>query len=254
MKFPQLTKLIAVAGLAFATVSPVFADFKTDARKVLTDHAPSVVGIRGLLKINASMNGQPSGGQDRPMASNGVVVADGLIAVAYRTLKPDLASAQAQRPGLTIEAEISEIKIVTADGEEYDAKLVLHDEDLGVAFVAVDPKAENAANFKIKAIDISKDASVQHLDDLVGIGRMSEKLRSVARANIGSVSAIVNRPRKIYICQGLSMSTPVFNSTGEFIGLTVSIKSTGTTPVVIAAKYIRKVLDQAKVKQTELTK
>jgi len=250
----KLTKLIAVAGFAFAAIAPVSADFKEDARKVFTENAPSVIGVRGLLKIEASMNGKPAGSQDKPLHSNGVVVADGLVAVAYRTLKPDVSASVGKRPGLTIETELSELKLVTAEGEEYDAKLVLHDEDLGVAFVAVDPKGENAKDFKVKVVDISKDVTVQHLDELVAIGRMPEKLRSEARVSIATVASIVKRPRTIYICQGVSMSNPIFNSAGEFVGLTVSIKSTGAAPVVIPAKYIRKVMGQAKTKQTELAK
>ncbi|BDS08773.1 hypothetical protein NT6N_38130 [Oceaniferula spumae] len=254
MKLKNTAKLIAAFGIAFATIAPVSADFKEDARKVFADNAPSVIGVRGLLKVEASMNGKPAGNQDKPLHTNGVVIADGLVAVAYRTLKPDVASSVGNRPGLKIETDLSELKLVDASGEEYDAKLVLHDEDLGLAFVAIDPKGETAKDFKVKVVDISKDITVQHLDELVSIGRMSETLRSEARVTIGTVAAIVSRPRTIYICQGVAMSNPVFTSAGEFVGLTVSIKSTGAAPVVIPAKYIRKVLDQAKAKQAELAK
>lgn len=129
------------------------------------------------------------------------------------------------RPSVDIKTELSALKVIGADGEEFDAKLVLHDEDLGVAFVAIDPKGDNAKDFKAKPIDISKDITVKHLDKLVSIGRMSEALRSQAQVTIGTVAAIVSKPRSLYLCQGLAMSTPVFTSTGDFVELNVAIKS-----------------------------
>lgn len=257
MKPNQLIKIIAVAGLSLSAVVSVQADnsaSKEAARKVFTNNVPSVLGVRGLLKIEASMNGQPAGNQEKQITSNGVVVADGLVAVAYRTIKPNVAANVGTRPGLKIESDLSELKLLDSSGEEYDAKLVLHDEDLGLAFVAIDPKGDNAKDFKVEAVDVTKDVEVKHLDELVAIGRLSEKMRSEGRVSLGSVAAIVKRPRTLYIVQGIAMSNPVFTQAGEFVGLTVALKDSGNVPVVMPSKYLRKVLEQAKVKQAELAK
>lgn len=252
MKPNQLIKVIAVTALSLSAIVSAQADNKDAARKVFADNAPSVVGIRALLKIDVSMNGQPAGNQEKPLVSNGVVIADGLVACAYRTLKPDVAASIGNRPGLKIETALSEIKLIDSSGEEYDAKLVLHDEAIGLAFVAIDPKGDNAGEFKVKAVNISKDVEVKHLDELVGIGRLPEKMRSESRVSVGDVAAIVTRPRTFYLVQGMAMSNPVFTTSGDFVGLTVAIKSGGAVPVVMPAKYLRKLLDQAKVKQADL--
>ncbi|NWK57143.1 trypsin-like peptidase domain-containing protein [Verrucomicrobiaceae bacterium N1E253] len=254
MKLKKSIHWGVAAGLMLANVSLVQADIKEDARKVFADQAPSVLGVRGVLKVSITMNGQPGGNQEKELWSNGVVVADGLVAVAYRTIKPDLAANVGNRPGLKLESELSELKLIDASGEDYDAKLVLHDEDLGLAFVALNPEGDKAADFKASAVDCSKDVEVLHLDELIGVGRMSEKLRSEAQVNMGRVSAIVKRPRLLYIQQGISMSKPVFTQKGEFVGLTVALKNTGPVPVVLPAKYMRKLIDQAKEKQAELKK
>ncbi|MCP5535745.1 MAG: trypsin-like peptidase domain-containing protein [Akkermansiaceae bacterium] len=252
MKLTKMIKTIAVAGLSLSATVAAHADNKEAARKVFADNVPSVLGVRGLLKIEASMNGQPAGSQEKQLTTNGVVVADGLVAVAYRTIKPDLSANIASRPGLKLESDLAEIKVLDSSGEEYDAKLVLHDEDLGLAFVAIDPKGDKAKDFKVKAVDVSKDVEVKHLDELVGIGRLPENMRSEGRVSLGSVAAIVTRPRTLYIVQGVAMSNPIFTQAGEFIGLTVALKDSGGAPVLIPAKYLRKVLDQAKAKQAEL--
>lgn len=253
MKSNTFTKLIAVAAISCSALTPAFADLKESARKVHTENAPSVFGLRGVLKIDVSMNGQPAGSQEKTLLSNGVVVADGLLAVAHRTINPDL-TAGAQRPGLELESSLSELKVIDPSGEEYDAKLVLHDADLGLAFVAINPEGDKAKDFKAKAIDISKDVEVQLLDELIGLGRLSEKMRSEALVNIGRVSAIVKRPRTLYVVPGLPVSSPVFAQDGSFVGLNVALKNSGPMPVVLPAKYIRKVVDQAKEKQAELSK
>ena len=254
MKLTKLINTIAIAGLSLSAIVTAQADSKEAARKVFADNAPSVLGVRGLLKLEISMNGKPGGNQEKALTSNGVVVADGLVAVAYRTIQPNLAASMASRPGLKIESDLAELKLLDSSGEEYDAKLVLHDEDLGLAFVAIDPKGDNAKDFKFKAVDISKDVEVKHLDELVGIGRLSEEMRSEGRVSLGSVSAIVKRPRTLYIVQGVAMSNPIFTQAGEFVGLTVALKNSGAMPIVMPAKYLRKVLDQAKAKQAELAK
>ena len=254
MKLTKLINTIAIAGLSLSAIVTAQADSKEAARKVFADNAPSVLGIRGLLKLEISMNGKPGGNQEKALTSNGVVVAEGLVAVAYRTIQPNLAASMASRPGLKIESDLAELKLLDSSGEEYDAKLVLHDEDLGLAFVAIDPKGDNAKDFKFKAVDISKDVEVKHLDELVGIGRLSEEMRSEGRVSLGSVSAIVKRPRTLYIVQGVAMSNPIFTQAGEFVGLTVALKNSGAMPIVMPAKYLRKVLDQAKAKQAELAK
>ena len=258
MKATQYITILAIAGMSFAAITPTQADQKNDikvkAQKTLTDNSPSVLGVRGLLKIDVTMKGKPAGTQEKSLWTNGVVVADGLVVLAYRTINPNLAATAATRPGLKLESNLSELKLIDPSGEEFDAKLVLHDVDLGLAFIAINPKGEKAKDFKVKAIDISKDVKVEHFDEMVGLGRMSEKMRSVSRVTIGRVSAIIKRPRTLFIVQGVSMSNPIFTPNGEFVGMTVSLKNSGSQPVVIPAKYIRKLLDQAKEKQAELAK
>jgi len=50
------------------------------------------------------------------------------------------------------------------------------------------------------------------------------------------------------------MSNPIFTPKGEFVGFTVALKNSGATPVIMPAKYISKLMDQAKAKQAELAK
>lgn len=256
MKAIISTKSIASALLGLALIHPAQADFTSDARAVFAANSPSVFGVRGLLEISATMNGQPAGGQEQPVWSNATVIGDGLLVAAYQSLKPDVAANIGNRPGLEIITELSELKLIDEGGEEYDAKLVLHDESLGLAFIALDPAGENIGDFQPKALDISKDVELQHLDEVIGIGRLAENMRFQAQVRKGSVTAIVERPRKLINVSGMSPSSPVFEQDGGLVGFVVVPKAkegSPPVPVVLPCKYVRDLVDQAKEKQAALT-
>ena len=159
------------------------------------------------------------------------------------------------RPGLEIETELSELKLIDESGEEFDAKLVLHDEVLGVAFIAIDPSGENAGSFPSKALDLSKDPEVQHLESLISIGRMPENLRFQGQVKTGEVTAMVARPRKLIHVSDVSPSTPVFTQTGDLLGFVVvpqTKEGEAPVPLVLPTKYVRDLVAQAKEKQAAL--
>ena len=58
MKSNRSITTLACAAACVALFQPVHADFTADARKVFADHAGSVFGLRGLLEVTVTMNGQ----------------------------------------------------------------------------------------------------------------------------------------------------------------------------------------------------
>lgn len=257
MKTTRLLKALIGTALCLTLTQPALADFKANARKVFAEQQSSVFGLRALIKVTVTMNGQQAGEQERPLWTNAAVIDKGLLVVAYKALKPDVDANGPQRPGLEIETELSELKLIDASGEEFDAKLVLHDEVLGVAFVALDPGGENAADFSAKPLDFSADTEFEHLQQLISIGRMAENMRFQAQLRAGEVTAIVERPRTLVHVSGLAPGTPVFTESGQVAGLLVVPKAKPgeqSLPVLLPAKYIRNLVEQAKEKQAELKK
>jgi len=250
---------IGALALAFAAVTPAHADIKEAARKLHDDSQSALVGIKGLLKIDVTMNGQPAGNQETPIWGNGLVIGDGLVATAYQTLVPDVA-AQAKSggapAGIEIKTNLTEVKFVDGSGEEFDAKLILHDEDLDLAFLALDPKSDNVDAWEIAAIPITSDPEVQILDDVIALSRQSATLRFASAMKIGSVTSVVKRPRLLYAVDGISPGSPVFSEQGTFLGMATLRKSADNkqkpVPVILPAKYLRKLVPQAIEKQEAL--
>jgi len=256
MKAIRTLKALACAIPCLALAPTAMAEFRTEARKVFAEHQDSIYGVRALLKMTITMNGQQAGAQEQALWTNAAVIDEGLLVTSYRSLKPDVSASAPNRPGLQIETELSELKLIDASGEEYDAKLVLHDEVLGLAFVAIDPKSENSVNFKAKPLDYSHDSKLELLQQLIAIGRMGENMRYEGQLKTGEVTAIVEHPRTLAQVTGMSSSSTVFNESGQVVGMIVvqeAKRGQQPLPMLLPSKYIRDLVKQAKEKQAALS-
>lgn len=257
MKATSTLQAAACALACLAFTQSAMADFRDKAREVFVEHQDAVFGLRAILKMTVTMNGQQAGVQEQPLWTNATAIEDGLLVVSYKSLKPDVAANAPNGQGLKIETELSDLKLVDANGDEFDAKLVLHDEALGVAFVAVDPSGENAADFKSMALDFANESKLEHLQQLISIGRMGENMRYQGQLKIGEVTAIVERPRMMVHVADFAPSSAVFNESGQMVGLIVvdEVKrGQQPLPLMLPFKYIHGLLDQAKEKQAALSK
>jgi len=253
MKATKLIKLLTITGLSLCTISPAVAADTAAKREIYNTNKGSVYGVKGILKISATVKGQVKK-QEAQIWSNATCIGEGLLVAAYASISPDVGR---NVPNIEITKELEGLKLINAAGEEFDAKLILHDEELGLAFIALDPEGENTANWKNQIVDISADSELQHLDETINISRYAAHLRYQSAVTLGTVSAILEKPRKLYQIINASMSSPSFNHTGEFVGITVtkpSSKGKQATPVTIPAKYIRKLVEQATTQQNALKK
>lgn len=254
MKPTKLIKLLAITSLSLGTISPAPAVETSVKREIYNSNKASVFGVKGILKITATIQGQVKN-QEGKIWSNATNISKGLLVAAYASISPDVGG---NNPNIEITKEIEGLKLINAAGEEFDAKLVLHDEDLGLAFIALDPKGENAAKWKDQIVDISKDIELQHLDETINISRYASHFHYQSAVTLGTVSSILEKPRKLYQIINTAMSAPSFSEAGEFIGITVAKPSTtqeqASPPVTIPAKYIRKLVDQAISQQAALKK
>lgn len=254
MKPKKLVKLLTIACLSLGTISHTLAIDTATKREIYNTSKNAVYGVTGILKITATVQGQVRN-QEAKIWSNATCIGEGLLVAAYASISPDVGR---NMPNVEITKEIEELKLINAAGEEYAAKLILHDEDLGLAYIALDPSAKNAASWKSQILDISTDPALEHLDETINISRYAEHFRYQSAVTLGTVSSILEKPRRLYQIIGASMSAPSFNTAGEFVGITVSKpaaeKGAPSPPVTIPAKYIRKLVEQATTIQKELKK
>lgn len=235
-----------------STANAQSSDSKAAARKVFDTNHSMVYGIKSMVKLEASMGGKQVMNREMPAYGIGTVIADGMLVTSYRTIKPKAQAnvqgvARAQAQGLVLNTNVKDIKLIDGSGEEFDAKLVLHDEDLDLAFVALDRKAENAESWSCEPVDISGDVELSHLDDVVYLSRAGESMRFQPSVRVGQVHTVIKRPRRLYATDNLVLGGASFNTAGQFVGLGIrkASGSGGEFSAVLPAKYIRKLLPQA---------
>ena len=113
-------------------------------------------------QLKASLAGQAK--EEKNEVTGTVVDASGLIVTALGGLdKSSLLDGQSISTPvgeikLKAESEIKEVKVITADGTEIPADLVLKDQDLGLAFIKVRTDSDEAKGVEFKAIDLADAA------------------------------------------------------------------------------------------------
>lgn len=262
-----IAALAACSSLTFAS-SP---ELREAGRKLSQSHHDSVVWLSVLSKMNVDAEGDVApevksmlaaqGSESKSEVTGTVVDESGLIVTSLAGLdKASLlngrtVSTQMGQIKLKTSAEIKEVKVITSDGSEVPADLVLKDEDLGLAFVRIRTGTEEAKNLKITALNLADSATAEVLDECVTLGRLDESLDRSPCMLSGEIIGKAVKPRVIYRVKDDTVGCPVFLSSGKLLGISVIPKvrkmtdaggETQLSCVVLPAADILKVADQAK--------
>jgi hypothetical protein len=155
---------------------------------------------------------------------------------------------------LKANSQIKEVKIITADGTEVPADLVMKDDNLGLAFIKARMDSDEAKEVEFKAIDLADSAKGELLDRCVVLARMDEAMNRDASAATLEITGVTTRPRTFYRVGIEAPGCPVFLESGKLLGISVVRKpaagATGNqiklTPVILPAEDVAKVAEQAK--------
>jgi hypothetical protein len=139
-------------------------------------------------------------------------------------------------PGLKIDIEVLESKIILNDGTEIPATIVLKDQDLDLAFVK--PKEENKDMSHVKLVE---DTKPELLDTVIGITRLDMEANRTTIIKTGQIGGIIEKPRKYFHGPSLNPGLPAFDMEGRCIGL--FLRRMGTSgpkgsPVILPAEEI----------------
>jgi len=147
---------------------------------------------------------------------------------------------------LRASSEISDCKILLADGSEIEAEVVLKDEDADLAFI----KVKKAPEKDFVAIDINNSVEPQILDELVVLSRLGKEMNrenSILRTEVIGIS---KKPRLRIKAPNGTVGTPLLTPEGKFVGINVITKpeelKEGSMPesIILPAKDILKAYKQ----------
>jgi hypothetical protein len=214
--------LALVLGLAgMATRCPA-DELAVKGRDIFNKNQQAVVTLQVVLKM--SYSGAAKANETRQEITGTVVDASGLTVLALSAADPsEMYQRMMAEQGsqYKLEAEVTDLKILLADGTELPAEIVLRDKDLDLAFIR--PKSKPAS--PMAAIDFGKSAPAQLLDEVITLNRLNSAAGRAYAASVERISAVVQKPRTFYIPDSTMTSTtlgsPAFSLDGKIVGLMV---------------------------------
>ena len=228
----HFTLILSMALAVFGGLAalPVRADDAAKSgREILAKCQTAVVTVKLAIKQSMSMGGRDQKSESKTETTGTVIDSSGLTVVSLATTDPGsamkdtyaraMAARGADMSQFKLESELSEVKIVLADGTEIPAEVVLRDKDLDLAYLRPSDKPAKPLAF----VDLAQDAKAQILDEVIVVNRLSQVANRVPAISIGRIEAIVDKPRTFYVLGqsmwGYALGSPVFSLNGKLVGI-----------------------------------
>jgi S1-C subfamily serine protease len=260
-----------VLGLAFCLVlaiPPLHAaeDIITKGRQVFDQRRHAIVTVQLVVRSKFSFSGMADEARESNEEVTGTVIDPGGLTVLALSSTDPAGLVQSMMSGMgggddesqfKMESELGDVKLLTHDGTEIPAEVVLRDRDLDLVFIR--PKTKPSE--PMLAVDLADSSPVQILDQVITINRLGRVAGRAYAASLERIHAVVERPRKFYVPGGdvttTGMGSPAFTADGKLVGVFVmrSLKSGGAgsllglmpsniSPILLPADEIRKIAQQ----------
>lgn len=222
---PRTRTTILMAGLAaLLFLSPLAAqaeeEGKTPATRLIEAHADSIVSIQFTATTRMTMMGD-QGDSESTTEVRGVVLSDdGFVMTSSSHFEGGMVGQFARMMGQDVDIDVtpSDIKVLFgAEEEEYPARFVAKDSDLGLAFLQILDLKDRT----VKPLDLSNTGSIVVGSNLLGLTRMARGFDCAPQVSRCYVTAQVERPRPMSAIAGDfgAVGMPVFTSRGAIVGV-----------------------------------
>src|SRR5688572_22815147 len=213
-------------------------DLAAKGRELFKKHQTSVITVELVIKSKIGFGGGSDARESRQEVTGTVIDPSGLTAVSLSSTDPSgmMQSFMGGFGGddedgfkLKMESEVSDIKLLSHDGSELPAEIVLRDKDLDLAFIR--PKTKPAA--PLPYLDLGNAAKVDVLDQVITVNRLGKVAGRAYATSIERINAVVQRPRLFYVpgsdTTATGLGCPAFTADGKVVGLFVmrAMKSGG---------------------------
>jgi hypothetical protein len=235
-------------------------------RDILSKNQHAIVTVEIVLKMKFSLPGMGGQANEYRQDLTGTVVdSSGLTVLALSSCEPGgliqnvlSGMSEDEDEKFKMDTELSDVKILLEDGTEMPADIVLRDKELDLAFIR--PKIRPST--PIAALDLSKSAKAQVLDQIITLNRLSQAAGRAYAASVERISAVVQKPRFFYVpdseMSSTTLGSPAFTLDGNVLGVFVmrsvnqkssgfgvfSFRPEGLTSIILPAEDVLKVAKQ----------
>lgn len=217
--------------------------------QLLEQQAGCVTWVSVTVKIEVSSNGRSFPPSERNLEALGTVVGtNGLTVLSLHTMDPTDSILARMRTQGDVNVNYTEVKILRDDGSEIPSKFVLKDQDLDLAFVLPLQESVVSGGSFAPVLENSGESSFpKPLDEVVSLGKLGRNLYRQNTLQRGWVNAVISKPRDYFIIENLSPGCPVFDSEGNWIGISVYKKDQGRASalVTLPARDVLEIAEQA---------
>ena len=235
-------------------------------REIFRKNQRAVVTVQVVVKMKFSLPGAGGQANESKQDVTGTVVdPSGLTVLALSSCEPGdmiqsmMAGMSDEDTKFKMETELSDVKLLLDDGTELPADIVLRDKDLDLAFV----RPVTRPTSPMTAIDLSKSAMAQILDQVITLNRLGKAAGRAYAASVERISAVVQKPRLFYIpgseMTSTTLGSPAFSLDGSVLGVFVmrsvsekggglgmfNFRPQGLTTIILPAADILKAARQA---------
>jgi hypothetical protein len=209
------------------------ADETADAgRKIMNSYKDAVVKIKVVMQSKFVMNGSEMQNKEYKNEITGTVLdSSGLVLVSLTALDPSkfmnnlMSGMDESAEGnmkMEMKLDLKGIKVILPDETELDAKVVLRDKDLDMAFIL--PK--QAITKPMASVNMTDQSNPNIMDEIIILSRLSKVANYAPSIMSARISAIVNKPHKFYIPQLEGgdigdIGTPAFTLDGKLAGVSL---------------------------------
>ena len=221
-------------------------------RGLLKKSSECVTWVSATVKVEINAGGRSYPPREEKLEALGTVLAnDGLVALSLTKVDPTASIMSRIRiPGASVSVNYTEVNILMKDGAEVPASFLLKDSDLDLAFLLPLPQQETDSTLAtFQPVPSSpKKTSLQALDEVVSLGKLNRNLYRQSTLRRGWVDAVIRKPREYYVIGGVSPGTPVFDSSGNWLGVGVYKMASGrpTQVVTLPAADVLEIADQVR--------
>ena len=217
-------------------------------RELLKQKSDCVTWVSLTMKIDVSAGGRSLPPQEQKLEALGTIIApDGLTVMSLTTVDPkSKILARLRTNSASVQVNYTDVFILKPDGTEIPAKVLLKDADLDLAFLL--PLESNGSSFPVFCKPNGKVTNLEVLDDVVSMSKLGKNLYRQSILRKGYVNATIIKPRTYFVIENSSPGTPVFNQTGNWLGVSVYKMERGqpSSLVTLPASDILEIADQVR--------
>lgn len=223
----KMLVLLATFVMVAAMGIPVMGDeLAVKGRDILVQNQDAVIHLKVTIKQGVSYSGKDTEKNETSIETLGTVLRpDGLMLVSLSEIDPSSRieammkmSSDEDVANFKYTSEITDAKYVLPNGKEIQAKVILRDKDLDLAFILPTAKVEKPFSF----IDLTKAVDPLVMDPIYIVSRLGKSANRTPWITDGRVMTIIQKPQKyFFVSSTMGQGNPVFTSDGKVIGITL---------------------------------